>query len=342
MRDDDDMRPDGLPNVVTLRRWRSVHELDTGSRMIGLDPTAALVVDDLAPALAELIPELRSPVTPAEFAARAGARGVAAQDAYALLGALHTAGELVDGAALQRAKNHRAAAAVVVQGTGPLTVGVAVGLVAAGIGAVRVVTSGTVTGADLGTGLGDADRGRPRLAAIGDAAARVAPGTTVTSRPRTLVPDLVVLADEYPDPVTVDDLLATGLAHLPVRLRDGIGVVGPLVLPGRTACLSCLDLQRSACNPNWPMVAAQLAGRRGEADPACAQATAALAVAQVTAAIDATAGGTAPPPALEASIELDAASATIVRRTWLAVPDCRCRATELLRAQPGGGATIVG
>ena len=51
--------------------------------------------------------------------------------------------------------------------------------------------------------------------------------------PRHLVPDLVVLADaSAPDPAHVAPLMAAGTAHLPVRLRDGTGVVGPLVLPG--------------------------------------------------------------------------------------------------------------
>lgn len=342
MRDDSRMPPAALPHTVALRRWRSVHELGPRTRMIGLDPVAALVVGDLAPALADLLTDLRVPVAPDEFAARAAARGVAAADVHLLLAALHDAGELVDGAAVARSEAQRAAAAVVVHGTGPLAAGVVIGLVAAGIGAVHLTTSGTVTGADTGTGLGDVDRGRPRLDAIGDAAARAVPGAAVTPCPRSLVPDLVVIADEYPDPIRVADLLAAGIPHLPVRLRDGVGVIGPLVLPGRTACLACLDLQRSACDPCWPIVAAQLAGHRGAADPACAAATVALAVAQVTGMIDATASGGAPPPALEASLEFDVAAATVVRRPWQAVAGCRCRAADRARAQRGGRATIEG
>ena len=30
-----------------------------------------------------------------------------------------------------------------------------------------------------------------------------------------------------------------GVAHLPVRVRDGTGLVGPLVIPGQTSCLGC-------------------------------------------------------------------------------------------------------
>ena len=336
------MPPVPLPATVMLHRWRSVHELDAGTRMIGLDPRAALVVGDLLPALADLVVELRVPVAPDEFAARAVARGVPAPAAHALLHALHEAGELVDGGAAGRIEAHRAAAVVAVHGSGPLTSGIVIGLASSGIGTLHLVTSGEVTGADLGTGLVGDDRGRERREAIPAATARAVPGSTVTPWPRTVIPDLLVLADEYPDPMHSADLVTAGIPHLPVRLRDGIGVVGPLVLPGRTACLGCLDLQRSACDSHWPRVAAQLAGRRGGGDPACVQATVGLAVAQAVGAVDATAGGVPAPPALEAGLEIDVGTATITRRPWQAVPGCPCRAADLPRTHSRGGVTIEG
>jgi hypothetical protein len=33
------------------------------------------------------------------------------------------------------------------------------------------------------------------------------------------------------------DLHSQGVAHLAVRVRDGIGLVGPLVIPGISSCL---------------------------------------------------------------------------------------------------------
>ncbi len=39
------------------------------------------------------------------------------------------------------------------------------------------------------------------------------------------------------DPRVVRDLHAAGVPHLPVRVRDGTGLVGPLVVPGVTSCL---------------------------------------------------------------------------------------------------------
>jgi len=45
--------------------------------------------------------------------------------------------------------------------------------------------------------------------------------------------DLVVLSDYLvADPRMVRDLHSRGVPHLPVRVRDGTGLVGPLVIPG--------------------------------------------------------------------------------------------------------------
>ncbi len=50
--------------------------------------------------------------------------------------------------------------------------------------------------------------------------------------------DLVVLSDYLvADPRMVRDLHNQGVPHLPVRIRDGSGLVGPLVIPGVTSCL---------------------------------------------------------------------------------------------------------
>jgi bacteriocin biosynthesis cyclodehydratase domain-containing protein len=322
-----------LPATVALRQWRSVHALGPAGRVLGLDPGSALVVGDLPPALAELLPELRNPTAPESFVDRAVQRGVSATDATTLLEALHDAGELVDAADAGRVAAHRRTCAVVVAGTGPLSVALVLGLVAGGVGAVHLRTTGLVGGGDLGTGLFDDDRGLPRLGAVRGAVRRLAPLATVTAPPRTLTPDLVVLADEAPDPGVLAELVAERTAHLPVRLRDGVGVVGPLVLPGRTACLTCLDLQRGALDPGWPMIAAQLVGQRGAADPACVAATAAFGTAQALAALDGTTGGTSAPATLEATVEIDPTSGAVEHRRWAAMPECGCSAALPV---PGG------
>ena len=74
----------------------------------------------------------------------------------------------------------------------------------------------------------EADRGGERLAATQAAVRRLLPSAGTRGPPLRSCPDLVVLADETPEPALVDELRARGLAHLAVRLRDGVGVVGPV------------------------------------------------------------------------------------------------------------------
>lgn len=139
------------------------------------------------------------------------------------------------------------------------------------------------------------------------------------------VPDLVVLADSLvTEPWVSAELVACRVAHLPVLLRDGTGLVGPLVLPGRSPCLRCTDLQRRDLDPGWPLVAAQLLGRTGAGRPAVVRATAALACAQVEAAL-APPGGPAP-TSLGATVTVDLDHAGPRRRVWRPHPDCGCGA----------------
>ena len=120
--------------------------------------------------------------------------------------------------------------------------------------------------------------------------------------------DLVILADSLvADPRMVRDLHSRGVPHLPVRVRDGIGLVGPLVIPGVTSCLGCADLHRSDRDAAWPAIAAQLRDTVGVADRATLLATAALALSQVNRVIAAVRGQEAvpdpgPPPALNATL----------------------------------------
>lgn len=311
---------------VRLAPHRTLLRLGPAARMIGLDPAAALVVDELPPALAGMLDALREPVDPGALVSEAVRGGADPDQAATLLRRLRHAGAVVDAAGPRRRADRRAASVAFVHGDGPLAVGIATGLALAGVGAVHVAASGTVVAADLGTGHLDADRGHERGPAVATAVNRLVPTTRTGPLPQRVQPDIAVLADAVvPDPDRVAALMADGTAHLLVRLRDGAGVVGPLVLPHRSPCLRCLDLHRHALDPAWPHAAALLTNRCGTAEPSCISATVALGTAQALAAID---GGpaTAPPPALGATLIVDPATATLHRQPWTAHPDCTCRA----------------
>lgn len=325
------MRP--MPATLRLPPHRSVLSRGPHARQLGLDPATAVAVDDLPTELADMLDELDRPVEVAELLGRAEARGADRQRSERLLRALLVAGAVADAREAELATRRRTEAGVVVAGDGPLAVGIAAGLARAGV-AVHVEASGEVRADDVGTGYCDADRGRPRAQAATEVLARLVPDHRPVAVPAR--PDLVVLADSLaPDPRHVAELVAERVAHLPVRLRDGIGVVGPLVLPGRTACLGCLELHRCGRDPQWPLVAAQLVGVQGRADAACAVATAGLGTAQALLAL-ATEAGAGPPPVLDATLELDPAAGTLLRRVWRPHAGCPCGA--LVRTVPPSGA----
>jgi bacteriocin biosynthesis cyclodehydratase domain-containing protein len=116
--------------------------------------------------------------------------------------------------------------------------------------------------------------------------------------------------------------------HLPVRVRDGAGLVGPMVIPGVTSCLDCADLHRCDRDAAWPAVAAQLRDTVGSADRATVLATAALALTQVDRVIRAVRGdrdvgsSLEPPPTLDTTLEFDVNTRSIVARRWSRHPRC--------------------
>ncbi|WP_343708481.1 cyclodehydratase [Mycobacterium sp.] len=138
--------------------------------------------------------------------------------------------------------------------------------------------------------------------------------------------DLVVLSDNLvADPRLLRELHSQRVAHLAVRVRDGTGLVGPLVVPGVTSCLDCADLHRRDRDAAWPAVAAQLRDTVGVADRATVLATAALALSQVNRVIAAVRGTDSEPPAsLSATLEFDVHAGSIVARQWPKHPLCSC------------------
>ncbi len=192
--------------------------------------------------------------------------------------------------------------------TGLYTAGL---LTAAGIG--RVTASGQVMPPDGGAGPARLPAG---LATGGH-----------HDRPVPPRPDLVVLAGPYP-PGLPAALLSARIPHLAVSAGEAIGTVGPFVLPGRSACLRCLDLTRADRDPAWPLILAQAAGREPD-PPACdttlATAVAALAAAQVLHFVD---RATPADAVVNDTLDLVLPGWQWRRRSWPPHPGCSCVAGE--------------
>ena len=162
--------------------------------------------------------------------------------------------------------------------------------------------------------------GRPRNQQTGTGR-RGKPGK---APPSMALPDLAILVGRHPMERRAS-LMRDHVPHLAVAADEAIGVVGPLVIPGRTACLRCLDLTRAERDPAWPLILAQLEGR--EPDPcACdaplAAAVAAQAAAQVLAFIDRAVAADA---VVNGTLELVLPGWQWRRRTWPRHPGCSCR-----------------
>jgi bacteriocin biosynthesis cyclodehydratase domain-containing protein len=262
-----------------------------GAVQVGWDPRRAVLVRPpsglTAAALATLLRSMRSPIPLGELQRQATDRGLADADGLASLVA-----QLVSAGVATPGRRHSRgrAASIRVHGRGPLS--------------DLLVQALRCSGARIG------HSSQPHAA--------VTPDTV----------DLVVLSDYLvADPRMVRDLHSEGIPHLPVRVRDGTGLVGPLVIPGVTSCLGCADLHRSDRDAAWPAIAAQLRDTVGVADRATLLATTALALSQVNRVIAAVRGQedvAAPPPVLNATLEFDLDAGSIVAREWTKHPLCPC------------------
>jgi hypothetical protein len=152
------------------------------------------------------------------------------------------------------------------------------------------------------------------------------PRTTRGRTPRARIgtrPDLAVLASNH-DPEFASALVQERVPHLAASASEAIGVVGPLVVPGQSACLRCLDLARADRDPAWPLILAQLAGREPQptaCGAALAAAVAAQAASQALAFIDRATAATA---VINGTLELVLPDWQWRRRTWPPHRDCDC------------------
>jgi hypothetical protein len=222
----------------------------------------------------------------------------------------------------------RGRARIVVRGGGRISVPLAALLAAAGVGHVHVDVDGTVGPAEVAVGGHRADDvRRPRATAAAEAIRAVAPEVDTRPPRSTVEPHFVVLARAESPPVVAALTPETRrVPHLALAVRGDLGVVGPLVVPGRTACLHCVYLHRCDRDPRWPVLAAQLTTgpEEGHCSAAIAAVAAGIAALQVLGHLD---GGE--PEALSATLELGSPGRLVRRRTWPPHPRCGCLRTAL-------------
>jgi bacteriocin biosynthesis cyclodehydratase domain-containing protein len=341
------MRLQIKPGLRTV--WRG-----DGTVQVGLDAGHGAVLDGLTPADRALMELLVAGIDESDLAADASS--AEAPRAYALVRLLAGSGVLVDrragrdvlakvahdaprltpdaavwstvhddagdGWQLLAARAHRV---VEIRGAGRTGTALATTLAAAGVGQVDLVDGRPVTPADVGpAGAVRSDIGRPAHTAVLRAQTALrGPQATPPSAAPASGPDLAVLVHgSAADSTEAEALVRAGLPHLAVVVRERGVLVGPLVLPGRSPCLRCLDLQRADRDPAWPTVLAQLTARRARVpeETASALLAASLAALQVLGHLD----GRRRPAALAATLEVELPDGLVSRRPWAPHPSCGC------------------
>lgn len=342
-----------LPGVPVVQR-------DNSTVQVGVDPDRRVLIRNAPAGTYELLCGLDGLRSLADLAQRVARRHqVSAEIWNDVLSELHAGGFLIDeppngiaDSAGAPTKASRGDATAVVLGTGRVACSVATLLASSGVGHVSMDSqralrasdatpaglSPSSTAAAVAAGLaGDREAsGRTGNSAHGPLTgqrevlaamiSRAAPAARTHSPSGYLAPTVAVLApDGEPDPVLVRRLVCDGVPHLAVRSTESLGVVGPLVLPGRSSCLLCHDLVRRDDDPGWPHVVLALQQASPVPPTVLATAVASLAAQQALRFLDRGDIGAV----VDGTIEVCAGDWRHRRRSWRPHPDCPCRAAVL-------------
>ncbi|WP_109472204.1 hypothetical protein [Ornithinimicrobium cavernae] len=280
--------------MVRLRPTARAVRRGAGEVQFGLSPASGIVLAGLTERETDLLLSLTGAAGTSRDASLARQFGVPLQRVEELVDTLRGHGLLVDREAPVEVPAEQV---VCVSGRGTVVERLGQELRGAGVG--RLVTQDDVRG-DAG----------------GDSAG-CGPG------------DLAVVCSR--DVVAPDEGRAwqrAGVPHLPVVLRDGEVVIGPLIHPGRSACLRCLDLHRGDRDHAWPSILTQLSSpptdlaHAVDAPPAQAATIATMVTMLVLECV------TAPGRALGVSWHVGLPWPEVHTRVWTPHPRCGCGAPD--------------
>lgn len=247
----------------------------------------------------------------------------------------------------------RGAMRVQVRGAGRVGATLAAVLSASGVGQVEVLDGGRVEPWDVAPGGVPAEAvGERRSVVAQQLVRRSAPSRArrTPRRPEGGPPEppplsLVIVAPRdglaayVPDPGTAEDWMTTGTPHLYAGVVEASGVVGPLVLPGGSACANCLALRRADRDPVWPRMTAQWRTPRhrvsgpGPCDLGLATTVAGLAASHALSFLDGEL-----PAGTGARWELSMPLLEWRSRQIRAHPDCPCGAAGQTEGERASGA----
>jgi hypothetical protein len=224
--------------------------------------------------------------------------------------------------AADRIMQARGDALVVVRGRPWLATSILSMLAAAGIGHLHHETGPFRALSPRSTTSGRNPGGAGGMGSLGASLRETFPTVRVHPPAAHQHPTIVVLAEgDVPDLGLAATYTKRRIPHLAVTAGTARAVVGPLVLPGRSSCLSCAHRHRTDIDPEWPVVARHLAHGTSRAPVFLATAAACLTVGQVLDYID----GVVMPSTVNGTLEWRSGDLAPRRRTWEDHPECGCR-----------------
>lgn len=204
-----------------------------------------------------------------------------------VLACIHGSGSAADEILAGRARR-----VVGIRGHDRAAAHIAVGLASAGVGTVGLLGPDHVTSLGDITPVGPFEPDVSWVEQLSEAVRRQgAHATLLESQP----PDLVVIAasaDVQPawtDPELAHDLMSDDIPHYPIAVSGGSARIGPMIIPGLTPCLDCLDLRERDRDRAWPALVDQVRLRHHRTraqDGAVAALGAAIAVREILTFLD--------------------------------------------------------
>lgn len=176
---------------------------------------------------------------------------------------------------------------------------------------------------------------RPRVAVVGDVPAtariagllasagfRVVTASTGEALDTAGIAAAVLVSHHVVDPREHLRWLNRDLLHVPIVFGELAVTIGPLVDPGQTPCIACVEQQRTDADPAWAAISPQLWRTQASADTELAATEAALEVVRILA--------DRPPH----QVRLDTETGARTERTWAPSARCGCRGLELSAVTP--------
>jgi bacteriocin biosynthesis cyclodehydratase domain-containing protein len=281
------VRPILRPGLRVLRR-------DAETVQIGAGADASLVIEDCLE-LQAVLGALDGVRDEADVVAVARSRHVNARTAASTLAALQDLGVIADaddlfeaarrlptsprhialgdvgavaagspGISPSQVIRRRRRARIDLIGLGALGTQLAWLLAVSGVGVLNLIDSTPVPPAPVAGRLTSGTPKTTRQSWVGDTLVAAIPWTTVGVGRQPDKPDLAIVTPDTHagpsrvDPVEIDALTRAGATHLVLTVHGSHVQVGPLVIPGQSPCLRCLDLTSADNDPAWPLLVHQL------------------------------------------------------------------------------------